>query len=60
LRTPKTNRAYWTRKISRNRERDAQHAKTLEQQGWDVAAMWECQIKDQEALRKQIKEFLSG
>jgi DNA mismatch endonuclease, patch repair protein len=58
-RMPKTNRDYWTRKISRNRDRDAQHVKTLEQQGWNVAAIWECQMKDQEALRKQIRWFLS-
>ena len=59
-RVPKTNRDYWTRKISRNRERDALNVKILEQQGWDVIVIWECQTKDQEALREQIKRFLSG
>ena len=50
-REPKENAAYWKRKISRNRERDAAAQEALRAQGWDVLVLWECQLKDCEALR---------
>lgn len=57
-RIPKTNRAYWAAKISRNRERDLAHQVLLTAQGWRVLVIWECQIRDADMLRQMLRAFL--
>ena len=42
---PKTNREFWMAKIQRNQERDQQNYKVLEENGWQVIVLWECQLK---------------
>jgi DNA mismatch endonuclease (patch repair protein) len=44
-RAPKTNADYWTSKIARNRDRDAQVEARLTAQGWSVVIVWECELK---------------
>ncbi|MBI1393667.1 MAG: DNA mismatch endonuclease Vsr [Alphaproteobacteria bacterium] len=44
-RTPATNVDYWTRKLSRNAERDRENAKALRALGWRVRIVWECELK---------------
>ena len=41
---PKSNVAFWQAKISRNRERDARNYQILQQNGWQVIVVWECQL----------------
>lgn len=57
-REPKENAAYWKRKISRNRERDAVAQEALRTQGWEVLVLWECQLKDHAALNDRLAHFL--
>lgn len=42
---PKTNVEYWVVKFDRNRERDARNLRELEEAGWRVHVVWECQLK---------------
>lgn len=42
---PKSNEEYWRRKIQRNVERDQKNKELLEEQGWRVFTIWECQLK---------------
>lgn len=42
---PSSNEEYWHKKIDRNVERDAENTLLLEQQGWQVLVIWECQLK---------------
>lgn len=42
---PKSNEEYWRKKINRNVERDKQNALLLQEQGWQVLVIWECQLK---------------
>jgi DNA mismatch endonuclease, patch repair protein len=58
-RTPKTNRAYWLRKISRNRARDLKNLKKLTSAGWKFFIVWECQLKESTYARK-LSRFLSN
>lgn len=44
-RTPKSNIEYWSAKISRNRERDRDAEGRLQQEGWRVKVIWECDLK---------------
>ena len=43
--TPKSNTEFWVNKISGNRERDAVVKRKLEESGWKVIVVWECEIK---------------
>ncbi|GAA3063530.1 very short patch repair endonuclease [Actinocorallia glomerata] len=40
---PKSNRGYWSAKIARNRERDAETTRLLRSEGWLVLRYWEHQ-----------------
>lgn len=42
---PKSNEEYWHKKIDRNVERDTHNIKLLEDEGWKVIVVWECQLK---------------
>lgn len=42
---PKSNTEFWVAKIERNRERDYMDYKILQEAGWNVIVIWECQLK---------------
>ena len=41
---PQTNREFWVNKIKRNQERDQRNYQVLHDNGWQVIAVWECQL----------------
>jgi DNA mismatch endonuclease, patch repair protein len=57
-RVPVQNREYWTSKIGRNRERDKAAEAALRQLGWKVLVLWECELKDSDAVGVRVKKFL--
>jgi len=59
-RTPKTNNAYWSAKIARNRARDAAALTQLRDDGWRALVVWECETRDREILRQRIADFLDA
>lgn len=42
---PKSNTDFWTAKIERNRVRDDEQFRQLEVLQWNVAVIWECELK---------------
>lgn len=58
-RTPKSNEQYWTPKLKRTVERDKRNLQALNDLGWDVLTVWECEIKDTDQLAERILRFLS-
>lgn len=42
---PKSNVDFWRNKFDRNKERDERNQKELEEMGWNVITVWECQLK---------------
>lgn len=42
---PSSNEDYWRAKIQRNIERDAKHVAQLQNDGWKVIIVWECELK---------------
>jgi DNA mismatch endonuclease, patch repair protein len=58
-RVPKANRGYWLAKVGRNRTRDAAARAALEARGWRVETIWECELKDADALRRRAEALLS-
>ncbi|MGX7244334.1 very short patch repair endonuclease [Enterococcus quebecensis] len=49
FRFPKSNQQYWIKKLNRNVERDAKVYKELEDLGWNVLIIWECELKKSDA-----------
>jgi DNA mismatch endonuclease (patch repair protein) len=58
-RVPKQNRDYWTSKIGRNRARDLEHQATLVAAGWTPLILWECELKDETALKARLHDALA-
>lgn len=42
---PKSNRWYWKTKFRLNRERDERKVRELENHGWRVLVIWECEVR---------------
>jgi len=57
-RAPKSNLEYWRPKLTRNVERDAQSRHQLENKGWRVLVIWECETKDRDYLASKVANFL--
>ena len=60
VRIPATNRAYWLAKLERNHARDARNVAALQEQGWAVLTVWECQLRDLPAATQQMIAFLGS
>ena len=43
---PKSNRDYWLPKLERTIARDKEHTVDLENTGWQVLVIWECEVED--------------
>ena len=52
---PQTNRTFWLEKIRRNQERDQCNYQTLQDNGWQVIVVWECQLKA-DKLERTMRE----
>ena len=59
-RVPKANRDYWLGKVGRNRARDVASRAALEAAGWRVETVWECEMKDEAALRARLAALLEN
>ncbi len=58
-RAPKSKLGYWSGKLARNVERDAQHLDALSALGWKVLVLWECEVlKDGASLASRVRRFL--
>ena len=60
---PTSNEEYWTTKIIRNVERDTENQKKLQDMGWRVIIIWECELKKQlfpERMERLKNEILEG
>ncbi len=57
-RPPKANAEYWRNKIARNSARDKANLAALEANGWAVAVIWECELKEPNRVRRRLARFL--
>ena len=55
---PKSNVEFWKGKFKNNVARDKRVRRELEEMGWRVAIVWECETANPESLRKELKELL--
>ena len=55
---PKANADFWAAKRTRTRERDARQCRQLEDAGWEVLTVWECELREPSALEEQLVRWL--
>ncbi len=58
-RLPTANRDFWTAKLTRNSQRDAENKRALQKLGWRVLTIWECETKHPEKLQRRLARLLS-
>ncbi len=55
---PKSNRAYWRSKQTKNALRDSRNARALRSKGWKLMVIWECEIRTGKRLQSRLSRFL--
>jgi DNA mismatch endonuclease (patch repair protein) len=56
---PKSNTEFWLNKFNDNVQRDKVVQIELRKLGWKVVVIWQCELKDLEALKGYLKNLLS-
>ncbi|MCC4586417.1 DNA mismatch endonuclease Vsr [Xanthomonas sp. NCPPB 1067] len=56
--SPNSKVEFWQSKFAANVARDRLAAKALEEAGWQVLVVWECETRNVEALRIRLADFL--
>jgi DNA mismatch endonuclease (patch repair protein) len=59
-RRPRSNRAYWIPKIEANQRRDRRARRALQRAGWATLVVWECHLREPEAVAERLFKFLTG
>ena len=57
---PSSNTEFWTTKFAANVERDARKTRELEDAGWRVAVIWECETRNQSGLPALVRARVLG
>ena len=58
---PSTRTEFWAAKFDGNVERDARNRAALEEAGWTVLTVWECDLKsDPQAVVTRLSEAIRG
>ena len=55
---PATNANYWEEKIARNVERYSKQLEQLAKDGWSALTLWECELNNNQELRRRLIIFL--
>jgi T/G mismatch-specific endonuclease (EC 3.1.-.-) len=55
--TPKSRQEFWQKKFNANIARDKEVSEQLKAIGWHQLVLWECEIKEKEALTEKSKAF---
>jgi DNA mismatch endonuclease (patch repair protein) len=58
LSVPANNSEFWRKKFAQNVERDKRNFQQLNELGWQVLVVWECETKDAEVLETILRRFL--
>lgn len=56
---PSSNADFWSAKLDRNKERDAEQLRSLAALGWKPMVVWECETRNSAALESRLRAFLS-
>lgn len=56
---PRSRKAFWARKFKENVERDRKNCAALSQLGWHVIIVWECELRNIDALAERLESELA-
>ena len=57
-RQPKSNLGYWLPKLARNKARDFTNILALQALGWDIAIVWECELRRPDVVARRLRSFI--
>ena len=55
---PSTHREFWDKKIDATIARDTRNLASLEESGWKVLVVWECETRNHDSLFALLSEFM--
>lgn len=58
-RIPKSNQEFWLTKLEGNKARDESNQRKLSEAGWSTLVIWECELRNLEALERRLRLFLA-
>ncbi|KAB2958565.1 MAG: DNA mismatch endonuclease Vsr [Candidatus Methylomirabilis oxygeniifera] len=59
-RLPKSRLDFWEPKLKANRDRDRRNERLLRKGGWSVLVVWECEVRERDALAHRVRAFMEG
>lgn len=57
---PASNTSFWNDKLEKNRKRDVQANQDLLAAGWDPITIWECELRDENAVLGRVTRALNA
>ena len=54
---PKTRTAFWLAKFAANKKRDHECTVALENRGWRVLELWECETRDCSLIEQRLRKY---
>jgi len=57
--TPKSREGFWKKKFERNTARDKEVIQSLQELGWNITVIWECETRNSDSLKKILLKSLS-
>jgi len=57
-RMPRSKLDFWLPRLESNKRRDAKVYEQIKESGWRYLVVWECELKNREAVANHIKSFL--
>lgn len=55
---PKSNTDFWLKKFENTKRRDEMNIRALEQLGWNVIVVWECELNNMDKLKSRLESEL--
>ena len=56
---PKSNKEYWQSKLEKNKMRDEANIKALQDSGWHIIVVWECELKTSQAKEARMNQVIN-
>ena len=56
--TPRSRVEFWMEKFTQNVDRDRRDQEALQDLGWQVLVIWECETRDEETVRQYLQGWI--
>ena len=56
---PKNNHSFWEEKIAKNKTRDIENIRILEEMGWHVITVWQCELLNVTKRENKLEEIVN-